>query len=589
MKARQARHLLRVAAVPLTLLLFTTIVATSVGIARREAGFTPASSVHHGVVLLVTVSVLLAGAGLVLALRQPPRTSWALLLLAAATWLVTEWSSPGANSAFVFSTGLALNALTPAVLAHLALAFPTARPRGSAASTLVMCGYVVTGALLGIVPSLTYDPQAGGCLNCSRNLWLVQDDARLTYRWDRAALVCGVVWSGTVVAVLGWRLLRSSPAGRRLLGPVQALGAIYLLLVSAAYLHGVRYGYLGSDITFQRLWVGQGLALAGLAVAIPLGLVADRRAYLSLAWLSLALGSPTEGGGLAVPLGSRLGDPELAIAYTDGRGHVDASGTVVDLAALAAGRVTTPLTRDGTTLATIVHQPGVLDSPYAVADLASATYLALENEQLRAVALAQLADLQSTGRRLVSAGDEARSQLERDLHDGAQQRLIGIALGLRMLRSPAPSDAATLADAEDEMRAAISDLRLLARGLYPAILREWGLRAALISLSESRHLRIRDLPSDRYPAVVEATAYLLALRSSAIAPTTVTAATDDSALVVTVTLDGDGRSLDISEIRDRATALDGQLTVSPAQTRTHLVLTLPLKRAEDTNTDGAPG
>ena len=572
----------------LSTLSLTAIATISVGVARAGAGFTPGSSVRYGVVLLVTVGVLLAGAGLVLWLRQPARTSWVLLPLVAAGWFVAEWSSPGTDSPWAFSAGLGLGSMTPAVVAHLALAFPAARPRGPLARALVACGYVVTVGLIGIVPALTYDPQASGCLNCTRNLWLVWTDAGLAH-WDQAALVSGLLWSGTVVAVIGWRLLRSSPTRRRLLGPVPALGVVYLLLVAAGYAHGLRRGYPGSDPTFERLWVGQAVALACLAAAVPLGLVADRRAYRSMAWLSLALGSSTAVGGLAAPLRTRLGDPDLTVAYTDGDRHVDANGAAVDLGCVAAGRVATPLTRDGTTVATIVHRRGVLDSPYAVEDLAAATYLALENERLRAVALAQLADLKSTGRRLVSAGDQARSQLERDLHDGAQQRLIGITLGLRMLRSQSPAAADLLDAADDDMRAAITDLRILARGLYPATLRESGLRAALHALSESRLLRVRDVSNVRHPAALEATAYLLVLRSTAVAPTTVTAVEHDASLVVTVVLDGDSRALDLSEIRDRATALDGELTGTPMEGGTRIVLTLPLETGEDRIAASAAG
>jgi signal transduction histidine kinase len=182
---------------------------------------------------------------------------------------------------------------------------------------------------------------------------------------------------------------------------------------------------------------------------------------------------------------------------------------------------------------------------------------------------------------LVTAGDEARSRLERDLHDGAQQRLIGITLGLRMLQSQTPAGTRDLNAADDEMRAAIGDLRLLARGLYPAVLRESGLHAALVALSERRLVRVHDVPSVRFSRVVEATAYLLVLRASAAAPVTVTATAGES-LVITVLLDDhDDQPPDLGEVQDRANALDGCLTESPTPTGRRIVLTLPGRPEED--------
>lgn len=568
-------------------LVVAVMAAASVGVAHRGSGFTPASSESLGIVVLVTVGLLLATAGLILCWRQPARTSWVLLMIAGGAWFVAEWSSPGATSPWVFSLGLALSALAPAVVAHLALAFPVARPMDRAAYLLTASGYIVSLGLLGIGPALTYAPRSAGCLDCARNLWLIRDDAALGERVSRLGLACGLVWCWVVLALTGWRLLRSSPARRRLVGPVHIPALLYLVLVATGFVHGLAHGYPGSDPAFRRVWLGQALALALLALAVPVGLVIERRAYRSMTSLSLSLGSPSEPGGFAASLGLRLHDPGLTIAYPDGDRHIDAAGHAVDLRTLASGRVATRLTRDGTALATIVHRPGVLDSPYAAADLLAAAHLALENERLQAIALSQVADLRSAGRRLVTAGDEARSRLERDLHDGAQQRLIGISMGLRLLQNRTPTAAVDLDTAEAELRAAIDDLHLLARGLYPAVLRESGLRAALIALSERRLVRVHDVPAVRFSAVVEATAYLLALRASATGPVTVTASTTEAALVVTVLTDGSGGLPDLGEVRDRATALDGNVATAPTTHGSRIVLTLPMTAAEDCAGEGA--
>src|SRR5829696_5182723 len=131
-----------------------------------------------------------------------------------------------------------------------------------------------------------------------------------------------------------------------------------------------------------------------------------------------------------------------------------------------------------------------------VDDLVSAVHLGLENEHLQAEALAQLADLRSSGARIVAEGDEGRRRLERDLHDGAQQRLVGLSLGFRLLRSQVSASIPELEAADNEIQQAIAEVRQLARGLYPVVLGDQGLAVALYALSESRHLRVESAPSE---------------------------------------------------------------------------------------------
>jgi len=121
-----------------------------------------------------------------------------------------------------------------------------------------------------------------------------------------------------------------------------------------------------------------------------------------------------------------------------------------------------------------------------VDDLVSAVHLGLENEHLQAEALAQLADLRSSGARIVAEGDEGRRRLERDLHDGAQQRLVGLSLGFRLLRSQVSASIPELEAADNEIQQAIAELRQLARGLYPVVLRDQGLAVALYALSSEQ-------------------------------------------------------------------------------------------------------
>ena len=133
-------------------------------------------------------------------------------------------------------------------------------------------------------------------------------------------------------------------------------------------------------------------------------------------------------------LGRILGDPALRVAYAlDGRQElVDANGQAVDVADALAE---TPLAREGRSVAVLLHRPGLLDDPAVVEELTAATRLALDNERFRAEVLARIEDLRASRTRIVAAGDVERRRLERDLHDGAQQRLLGLSLALGFTRA----------------------------------------------------------------------------------------------------------------------------------------------------------
>jgi signal transduction histidine kinase len=477
----------------------------------------------------------------------------------------------------VFSLGLVLYAVCPAVVAHLAFSFPSGRLAADLDRLLVVSGYVITAGVLGLGTAMTFNPRSSGCTGCPRNLWLVRDDPALSLGVDRLGIWLGLAWSIAVVLVLGWRLLASSAARRRAWGLVGGMALVDLMVVAASSGHSLGRGFLGSDSVDGQLWLAQAAALVLLAAAVPAGLVQARHSYRALARLVVDLGNATHPGKLREAIGSRLGDPDLVIAYPvdGGRRYVDAEAREVDVAALASSRASTRLTYGGSEVAVVVHRRGVLDTPESVGELASAIHLGLENERLHAEGLSQLADLRSSGGRIVAAGDEERIRLERDLHDGAQQRLIGIALALRLLRTRATTAEPGLAAAEAEVQAAVNELRLLARGLYPAVLRESGLEAALFALAERRLVRIREIPTRRFPAAIEATAYLLVVRASAGSPVTVSVQNLGTELRMLVAVDGDAP--DLTDVRDRTTALDGTLTSSSTECGEEVVLSLPVE------------
>jgi signal transduction histidine kinase len=161
-----------------------------------------------------------------------------------------------------------------------------------------------------------------------------------------------------------------------------------------------------------------------------------------------------------------------------------------------------------------VHRRGLLDDPTLTAEIARAARLALEHERLHATRRAHLEALRTSRARIVATADAERRRLEHDLHDGAQQRLVTLAIGVRLARRHhAAGDAALeeeLAAAEHELQAALGDLRELAHGLFPAALDEEGLAAAIEVLAEQEpRLAPGTLPGGRYAPQIESAAYFL--------------------------------------------------------------------------------
>jgi signal transduction histidine kinase len=207
-------------------------------------------------------------------------------------------------------------------------------------------------------------------------------------------------------------------------------------------------------------------------------------------------------------------------------------------------------------------------------------------------------ELRRSRARIVEATDAERQRLERDLHDGAQQRLVSLSLALRLLRArlggPDGTNAEAIAASDQaaaELKAAITELRELARGIHPTILTEAGLGAALTSLVDRSVIpaSVSSLPDRRLSQAIEATAYFVvseALTNTAkyasATRASVGAACVGSTLRVEVADDGvggadDSRGTGIRGLQDRVAALGGRLTIeSPAGQGTLVVAEIPI-------------
>ena len=325
------------------------------------------------------------------------------------------------------------------MLAHAVLAYPSGRLRRWPARLLVTSGYAVTVGLQGIATALVFDPAGEGCTDCPRNLLAVADDPVQRELLDTWGVRAGAAWASVAVLVLGVRLLRDGAARLRSTGLLLGVTVVGLVAVAAYHVRNLDRGSLGSQPADRHLWTVQGLVLVAVAVAVVLDLVRQRRAHRALTGLVVDLSDGLGSGSLEPVLAERLGDPGVRLCFpVEGPQRVEpvlVDPTGRPVVAAEPGLQRTELRHAGRHLATLVHRPDVLVGKDEVSALVSAIHLGLDHERLQAQALAQLADLRESGRRILDAGDAERRALERDLHDGAQQRLVGLSLGMRLLRS----------------------------------------------------------------------------------------------------------------------------------------------------------
>jgi len=253
-----------------------------------------------------------------------------------------------------------------------------------------------------------------------------------------------------------------------------------------------------------------------LPIALLIGVLRTRLGRGAISDLVLELSRTPAPGHLRAALARALGDPSLQLALVlPGGGYVDGEGRLVELPKPDGKRSVTLIPGDGEPLAALVHDPA-LDHEDAglVAAAGSAARFAIENERLQAEVRARLEEVRASRARILEAADAERRKLERDIHDGAQQRLAALALGLRLARDRAaaigdPGLVSGIEEASGQLKQALSELRQLAQGIHPAVLTRAGIGPALRSLAEVSPVPVDivEAPGARYPEAVEAAVY----------------------------------------------------------------------------------
>jgi len=385
-----------------------------------------------------------------------------------------------------------------------------------------------------------------------------------------------------VAGVIGARWAAASRPRRRAMLP--SVAGISCLLLFAVVQHA-------SPLLLQWLAVLSLLTIPGAFLA---GLLRSRLARGGLAQLFGELPS-LHGVALQDRLARTLGDPGLVLAYrVPGRqAYAAANGEPVSLPRPGGERSAAPVERDGREIAALVYDAALDDDPELIEAVRAATTVALENAHLHAESQVRMEELRASRQRLVAAADGERKRLERDLHDGAQQRLVALSMQLRLIQADIrrdPQAAEQLVDsASSELALSLAELRELARGLHPAAL-EYGLPSALESLAARATVPTAvecDVP-DRVPQAVELAVYFVACEALAnigkyarATTASIRVSRTAAGLAVEVADDGVGGAVataggGLHGLADRVEALDGHLLVtSPPHAGTVVSAELP--------------
>jgi signal transduction histidine kinase len=491
------------------------------------------------------------------------------------------------DASLPFTLSTLVSGLMVPLTAHLFLAFPTGRLSTPFERRFVLFAYAAYAVLAPLV-TMTSNPLADDCPGCPDNLLLVERAGAVSGAVDLfVTLVVAAVF--LTLAVLLLRRLRAARGPtRRALAPVLLAGAAALVLLVAAETAAA----VGAETAASIFFEGTGFAYIAIPIAFLVGLMRTRLQRSGVADLVVELGSSPRPAQVRDAIARTLADPSLDVAFwlpAEGR-YVDTAGRSVDPDA-GPGRAVTPLEQDGNRLAVLLHDPSLLDDPELLGAVGAAATLALENARLQVELRAQLEEVRASRARIVQAADAERRRIERDLHDGAQQRLLGIRLALQLARDRLGDDAAVdelLAEADVEVVGALDELRSLARGIHPAVLADEGLGPALAALARRTPMPVElRVAEERLPGAVEVTAYFVACEALAntvkhadARHATVEVTRTNGRVAIAVADDGiggaDAGGAGLSGLRDRVEALDGRLEVaSPAGDGTRVTAALP--------------
>ena len=542
----------------------------------------------------VVPGIAFLACGAIAWIRRPASRIGPLMIATGFAWYAGTYGA--SRQPFVDRLAYGFQGWFDGLLAWIVLAYPTGRFRARPEQAVVGSFLAILAArsavrLVAFHPVTDYD--FGTATDVDRYV------ADQTFRADAEAAF-GVAITAVAVLVLVAlvrRLRTETELGRSIAGPLLLGGvafAIGIVIETVALAGAANFAERATAWQLGQVLTAAPAAL--VAVGFLVGLARARLARAAVADLVVDLGDGAGSTAIQGLLAKTLRDPSLQIAYPvdDRGGFVDAGARPVGLPeASDTRRAVTRLERGGRLIAVLVHDPALADQPELVRAVAAAAALALENARLAADVRAQLEEVRRSRARIVAAGDAERRRLERDIHDGAQQELVTVALLLEAARTAiGDSDAgaaAAVGRAAEQLESALAELRRLARGLHPAVLVEDGLGAAIDALADRTPLPVALRGTrERFAPEVEATVWFVvaeavtnAVRHARASAITITVRRDGDALDVEVADDGIGGAdlaagTGLRGLEDRVAAAGGALTVSsPIGAGTTIRATIP--------------
>jgi signal transduction histidine kinase len=474
-----------------------------------------------------------------------------------------------AETGVLYTLGAVFDILPAALFLHVYLAFPDGRLQSTFERVLVGIAY---GAAVGLQPIRMAIQDFG-----PHNLFEVSLQPEVAQAVARLQLLTVSACCLTGIGVLAARRRRVGRPLRRSVALLIDSFALGLLMIAVLFVSALIGAFEGDTfLAIQRAT----LFVIGISpIAFLIGLLDARLARSSLAELMLELRREPAPGDLRDALARALRDPSLQLAYwlPHYESYVDLLGRPVELDNLE-GRTTTLIDRGGEHIAALIHDPALEDEPELLDSVCAAAGIALENGRLHAELRARLEELRGSRARILQAAQNERQLLERNLHDGAQQRLIALSLSLSMLEGRLDGDAdvrAGIGQARREIAASLTELREVARGIHPAVVTGHGLSVALEQLAARAPLpvELRVEVDERLPEAMEVAAYYVVAESltniakhAQAEMARVVVVKEDGELVLEIVDDGIGgadseRGSGLRGLADRVEALNGRLLV----------------------------
>jgi signal transduction histidine kinase len=557
----------------LTLLAAAGVLACA-GAVFLAANQPPGRPTEPGPVLALLVGASLLGCGLASWRARPENRVGKIMVFTGFAWFAGLLVN--ASPSWLNTIGLAVQSVWVIGLVYLLLAFPSGRLTGRLDRGLLTVGTV---AAVGLQLLAMLDGNKAGlrCPGCANNLLQVVHENHNALGLLNLQRLVGAVLIATIIGLLVRRWLRAGAAQRRAVAAVLAAGCATLAALGATVildLLGDPLGAVPANVYYALM--------ATVPVAVLFVFLQRRLARGMVASLVVELGGPSVSVDLREALARALGDPslELAFWFPSEQHYVDGDGTPVKLPGDDSGRTSTFVARDGHPIAVLLHDPVLEQNADLVASVCAAASLSLENERLQAELRARLVELQASRSRLVQATDSERRRIERDLHDGTQQRLVSIAMSLGLLETKLPTQAqaaqSLVHETREALALALAELRELTHGINPPLLTERGLPAALDELCRRAGLptRLVSTIDQRLPDQIESAAYFLvsealtnAAKHSHGSEIQVFASYRGQRLTIEVGDDGIGSATPtggsgLRGLADRIEALGGRFTIS---------------------------